>query len=54
MAILNVEGKAADQGLLFVALSNEVEAILVFGVQHDGFRVGFGGAQDWRIQMTKP
>lgn len=54
VAILNVEGKAADQGLLFVALGNEIEAILVFSVQHDGFRVGFGGARDWRIQMTKP
>jgi hypothetical protein len=54
MSILNVEGEAADEGLLFVALSDEVEAILVFGVEHDGFRVGFDGPRDWRIQMTKP
>ena len=54
MAILNVEGKAADQCLLFVALRDEVEAILVFSVEHDGVRVGFDGARDCRIQMTKP
>jgi hypothetical protein len=45
VAVLNVEGEAADEVLLFVALGNEVEAVLVFGVQHDGFRVGFEGRQ---------
>ncbi len=45
VAVLDVEGEAANEVLLFVALSNEVEAILVFGVQHDGFRVGFEGRQ---------
>jgi hypothetical protein len=28
---------------LFVARADEVEAILVFGVQHDGFRAGLEG-----------
>ncbi len=45
VAVLDVEGEAANEVLLFVALSNEVEAILVFSVQHDGFRVGFEGRQ---------
>jgi hypothetical protein len=45
VAVLNVEGEAANEVLLFVALGDEVEAILVFGVQHDGFRVGFEGRQ---------
>ncbi|MDF9903296.1 UNVERIFIED_ORG: hypothetical protein OKW15_001252 [Pseudomonas reinekei] len=42
MAILNVEGEAADEGLLFFAGGDEVETILVFGVEHDVIRVGFG------------
>jgi len=42
MAILNVEGEAADEGLLFFAGNDEVETILVFGVEHDVIRVGFG------------
>ena len=54
MAILNIEGEAAHQRLLFVTLGNEVEAILIFGVQHDNVRVGFGRARGWRIQMTMP
>jgi hypothetical protein len=41
MAILNIEGKAANEALLFVGRGDEVEAILVFGVQHDAFPVGF-------------
>lgn len=41
MAVLNIEGEAADEGLLFVVVSDEVEAILVFGVKHDAVRVGF-------------
>jgi len=41
MAVLNVEGEAADEGLLFFAGGDEVETILVFGVEHDGVRVGF-------------
>ena len=45
MPILNVEGEAADEGLLFIVVGNEVEAILVFGVQHDEVRVGFEGRQ---------
>ena len=45
VAVLDVEGEAADEVLLFVALGDEVEAILVFGVQHDEVRVGFEGRQ---------
>jgi hypothetical protein len=45
VAVLNVEGETANEVLLFVALGDEVEAILVFGVQHDGIRVGFEGRQ---------
>ncbi|MNW02631.1 hypothetical protein D3C71_1984460 [compost metagenome] len=45
VAVLNVEGQAADEGLLFVGRGNEVKAILVFGVQHDKLRVGFEGRQ---------
>ena len=41
MAILNIEGKTADEALLFVGRGDEVEAILVFGVEHDAFPVGF-------------
>ncbi|MNY57416.1 hypothetical protein D3C86_1936210 [compost metagenome] len=40
VAILNVEGEAADEGLLFFAGDDEVETILVFGVEHDVIRVG--------------
>ena len=35
MAILNVEGEAADEGLLLFTGGDEVETILVFGVEHD-------------------
>ncbi|MNO55647.1 hypothetical protein D3C76_461400 [compost metagenome] len=41
VAILNVEGEAADEGLLFFAGGDEVKTILVFGVEHDVIRVGF-------------
>jgi len=41
--VLDVEGQAADEGLLFVARADKVETILVFGVQHDGFRTGLEG-----------
>ena len=41
MAILNIEGEAADEGLLFVGRGDEVQAILVFSVKHDAVRVGF-------------
>ncbi|MNY53830.1 hypothetical protein D3C86_1896260 [compost metagenome] len=41
VAVLNIEGEAADEGLLFVVVSDEVKAILVFGVEHDAVRVGF-------------
>ena len=41
VAILNVEGEAADEGLLFFAGGDEVKAILVFGVEHDVVLVGF-------------
>ncbi len=45
MAVLNVKGEASYEVLLFVTLGDEVEAVLVFGVQHDGIRVGFEGRQ---------
>lgn len=41
MAVLNIEGEAADEGLLFFAGGDEVKTILVFGVEHDVVRVGF-------------
>ncbi|CAI8926692.1 hypothetical protein EMIT0P258_50089 [Pseudomonas sp. IT-P258] len=41
MAVLNIEGEAADEGLLFFAGGDEVKTILVFGVEHDVIRVGF-------------
>ncbi len=41
VAVLNVEGEAADEGLLFFAGGDEVKTILVFGVEHDVIRVGF-------------
>ena len=50
MAVLNVESEAADEGLLFVAVIDEVEAILVFCVQHDTVPVGFEGRQTDRCR----
>ena len=50
VTILDIEGKAADEGLLFVAVCDEVEAILVFGVEHDAVRVGFEGRQTGAIR----
>ena len=41
MAILNIEGKAADEALLFVVRGDEVQAILVFSVKHVAFHVRF-------------
>ena len=41
VTVLNIEGKAADEGLLFVGRGDEVQAILVFSVKHVAFRVGF-------------
>lgn len=41
MTILNIEGEAADEGLLFVAGGDEVKTILVLGVKHVAFHVGF-------------
>jgi len=41
MAVLNVEGEAVDDGLLFFAGSDEVKTVLVFGVEHDVVPVGF-------------
>ncbi|MNC12709.1 hypothetical protein D3C75_604340 [compost metagenome] len=35
LAVLHVDGETIDQRLLFIALGNEVEAVLVFGVQHE-------------------
>ncbi|ERL01025.1 hypothetical protein O999_06975 [Pseudomonas putida LF54] len=35
LAVLHIDGKTIDQRLLFIALGNEVEAVLVFGVQHE-------------------
>ena len=41
MAILNIEGEAADEALLFVVRGNEIKAILVFSVKHVAFHVRF-------------
>jgi len=41
MAILNIEGKAADETLLFVVRRDEVQTILVFCVKHVAFHVCF-------------
>ena len=41
VTVLNIEGQAADEGLLFVGRGDEVQAILVFSVKHVAFRVGF-------------
>lgn len=41
MAILNIEGEAADEALLFVVRSDEVQAVLVFSVKHVAFHVRF-------------
>lgn len=41
MAVLNIEGEAADEALLFVVGSNEVQTILVFSVKHVAFHVCF-------------
>ena len=45
VAILNVKRQAFDQRLLLVAGSNELEAILIFCVQHEKLRVGLEGPQ---------
>jgi hypothetical protein len=34
LAVLDVDGKTIDQRLLLITLSHEIEAVLVFGVQH--------------------
>ena len=34
LAVLDIDGKTIDQRLLFIALGNEIEAVLDFGVQH--------------------
>lgn len=41
VTVLNIEGQAADEGLLLVGRGDEVQAILVFSVKHVAFRVGF-------------
>ncbi len=41
MAVLNIEGKAADEALLFVVGGDEVQTILVFSVKHVAFHVRF-------------
>ncbi len=41
MAILNIEGKAADEALLLVVRGNEIKTILVFSVKHVAFHVCF-------------
>lgn len=41
VTVLNIEGKAADEGLLFVGRGDEVQAILVFSVKHVAFHVRF-------------
>ena len=41
MAVLNVEGEAADESLLLFAWGDEVKTILIFCVEHDVVRVGF-------------
>ena len=46
MAVLNVKSQAFDQRLLFIAGCNEIEAILVFCMQHDKLRVGVEGVKE--------
>lgn len=41
MAILNIEGEAADEALLFFVRGDEIKAILVFSVKHVAFHVRF-------------
>jgi hypothetical protein len=41
VTVLNIEGQAADEGLLFVGRGDEVQAILVFSVKHVAFRLRF-------------
>ncbi len=41
VAVLNIEGQATDEGLLFVGRGDEVQAILVFSVKHVAFRLRF-------------
>lgn len=41
MAILNIEGEAADEALLLVVRGNEIKTILVFSVKHVAFHVCF-------------
>ncbi len=45
LAVLHIERQGAHQGGLFVAGGDQIQAILVFGVQHDKLRVGFEGRQ---------
>ncbi len=45
VTVLDIEGKASNEVLLFVALCDQVEAVLVFGVQHGVLSVGFEGRQ---------
>ena len=35
LTVLDIDGKTIDQRLLLIALGNELEAVLVFGVQHE-------------------
>ena len=41
MAVLNIEGEAANETLLLVVGGDEVQTILVFSVKHDAFHVCF-------------
>jgi len=41
VAVLDIEGQAVDEGLLFVGGRDEVQTILVFCVKHVAFRLRF-------------
>ncbi|CAI8826264.1 hypothetical protein EMIT0215P_210020 [Pseudomonas serboccidentalis] len=41
VAVLDIEGEAADEALLFVGRGDEVQTILVFCVKHVAFHVCF-------------
>ncbi len=53
MAVLHIEGEAADETLLFVVRRDEVETILIFSVKHVAFPVCSRRA-GWPIHMTEP
>jgi hypothetical protein len=51
MTVLNVEGEAADEGLLLIALSNQIQPILVLRMQHDKLP-NVRRATEWLVKVT--